>query len=70
MTKTQKPTELSEAIQTSKFYQELYKDLQENLALGDYKELFENVMEELGQDINFLKTVRYFYAELMVEWYS
>lgn len=70
MTNTQKPTELSEAIQTSKYYQELYKDLQENLALGDYKELFENVMEELGQDINFLKTVRYFYAELMVEWYS
>lgn len=70
MTKTQKPTELSEAIQTSKYYQELYKDLQENLALGDYKELFENVMEELGQDMNFLKTVRYFYAELMVEWYS
>lgn len=53
-----------------KFYKELYKDLEENLALGDFKELFQNVMEELGQDINFLKTVRYHYQELIAEWYS
>lgn len=70
MTNTDKPTVVTEAIQTMNFYKELYQDLEENLALGDFKQLFQNVMEELGQDMNFLKTVRYHYSELMAEWYS
>lgn len=69
MTNTHTPTELTEAQSAPRYYEELVKDLTENLALGDFQELFLNFLSHYEGNLEVLKTARICYGDLLAEWY-